>query len=65
MSTTFHNVPRPHRLRWRQYKRLLGAWRSRCQSRRELMGLSDRYLDDIGITRSSAGYQASKLFWLP
>ena len=41
----------------------LRQWRRRIRDRRELAGLSDLMLHDIGITRADAQYLASKPFW--
>jgi uncharacterized protein YjiS (DUF1127 family) len=39
-------------------------WSSRARSRKELMNLSDRCLNDIGIARHSSGLKSCKPFWL-
>ena len=41
----------------------LREWRRRMRDRRELAGLSDAMLLDIGITRADADYLANKPFW--
>ena len=41
----------------------LREWRRRAHSRRQLVGLSDLMLHDIGITRADAEFIASKPFW--
>ncbi len=41
----------------------LRQWRRRIHERRELAGLSELMLHDIGITRAEADYLASKPFW--
>ena len=40
-------------------------WRRRVRSRGELMSLSDAELRDIGLSRSEAEVESSKVFWLP
>ena len=40
-------------------------WRRRVHSRGELMSLSDAELRDIGLSRSEAEIEATKVFWLP
>ena len=50
--------------RWSQVKRSLAEWRSRARSRNELMGLNDRVLRDIGVSRCAADFEASKPFWM-
>ena len=42
---------------------LIGEWLRRSQSRRELAGLSDGALRDIGINRVDALREAEKPFW--
>jgi uncharacterized protein YjiS (DUF1127 family) len=42
---------------------LIGEWAHRIESRRELAGLCDRALRDIGVTRVDAINEASKPFW--
>jgi len=41
----------------------LRQWRRRAHERRQLAGLSDLMLQDIGITRADAEYLANKPFW--
>jgi uncharacterized protein YjiS (DUF1127 family) len=41
----------------------LREWRRRVRGRRELAGLGDHMLHDIGITRADAQYLANKPFW--
>ena len=41
----------------------LRQWRRRMHQRRELAGLSELMLQDIGITRADADYAANKPFW--
>ena len=38
-------------------------WRRRMQGRRELAGLGDMMLHDIGISRAEAEYLSRKPFW--
>jgi uncharacterized protein YjiS (DUF1127 family) len=42
---------------------LIAEWLHRIESRRDLAGLSDRELRDIGITRVDALGEAEKPFW--
>ena len=59
-------IGRPHRrLRWSQVKRHLVEWQHRARSRNELRGLSDRCLQDIGMSRCTWVFEASKPFWMP
>ncbi len=58
-------IGRPHRgLRWSRVKQGFVEWRHRARSRRELMSLSDRCLQDIGISRCTMDFEASKPFWM-
>jgi uncharacterized protein YjiS (DUF1127 family) len=41
----------------------LRQWRRRAVERRELAGLNDETLHDIGVTRAEALYLANKPFW--
>lgn len=38
-------------------------WRRRSRERRALAEMSDRSLQDIGLTRYDANWEASKPFW--
>jgi uncharacterized protein YjiS (DUF1127 family) len=42
---------------------LISEWLRRSESRRELAGLCDRTLRDIGISRTDALCEADKPFW--
>ena len=42
---------------------LVAEWRARSRSRRELMALDDRTLQDIGLGRGDAYMEYSKPFW--
>ncbi len=58
-------IARPPRLlSWSQVKQGLTSWSRRARSRKELMTLSDRCLNDIGIARHSSGPKACKPFWM-
>jgi len=66
MSTMSLNVAvHPHRrLRWSQVKQRLVEWRRRARSRAELEMLNDRVLQDIGMSRYTVNFEASKPFWV-
>ena len=53
------------RLRWNQVKQRLVEWRHRAGARNELMALSDRCLQDIGMSRCTSVFETSKPFWVP
>lgn len=39
------------------------AWNTRYRQRRELLGLSDHMLKDIGISRAQAENEGHRAFW--
>ena len=41
----------------------LREWRQRGRARRELAGLDDYLLHDIGLSRSQAQFESGKPFW--
>jgi uncharacterized protein YjiS (DUF1127 family) len=50
--------------RWDQFKVRVSEWRQRARSRRELEGLDDSTLRDIGITRCDIRREMDKPFWM-
>ena len=50
---------------WRHVRRSFTAWQDRANSRVELTGLTDRTLQDIGLSRRSERFGAAKVFWIP
>ena len=64
MSLDFVAVHQDRRLRWSQVKQHLVEWRHRARSRAELEMLNDRVLQDIGMSRCTANFEASKPFWM-
>ena len=50
-------------LRWSHVTQGLAEWWRCADSRNELIGLSDRVLQDIGVSRCTASFDASKPFW--
>ena len=42
---------------------LLRVWQQRAHQRRQLLTLSNRQLDDIGVSREQADCEAAKPFW--
>ena len=66
MSTTslnFSAIPENVMSRWTQLKQTVTEWRRRVRSRSELANLDEIDLQDVGISRSTAEYEASKPFW--
>lgn len=58
--TTF----RPYRSSlWSQLKHHFAEWWCRARSRRELMTLGDHELWDLGMSCSTAEFEASKPWW--
>jgi uncharacterized protein YjiS (DUF1127 family) len=53
-----------HLSHWDLLKLRLTEWQRRARSRRELEGLSDATLRDIGITRCDAHREMNKPFWM-
>lgn len=41
----------------------LNVWSARSRDRRQLAALSDRMLDDIGLSRIEVAVEADKFFW--
>ena len=50
--------------RWTQLKQTVAEWRRRVRSRSELANLDESDLQDSGISRSMAEFEASKPFWM-
>lgn len=42
---------------------ILGDWQDRMLERRQLMGMSERGLHDLGLTRDGIDAEATKPFW--
>jgi uncharacterized protein YjiS (DUF1127 family) len=64
LSLDFTAHPRQG-LGWSDVKRRLAIWWQYSCSRSELEGLSDTCLQDIGISRCTAEFEAAKPFWMP
>jgi uncharacterized protein YjiS (DUF1127 family) len=67
MSTTSRDLTTDHprrELGWRKVRQRLAEWRHRARARHELSKLSDRTLQDIGVSRAAADFDASKPFWM-
>ncbi len=41
----------------------LGDWQDRARERRQLMGMSDRGLHDLGLARTVIDAEAARPFW--
>ena len=54
-----------HSLRWSDVRGRFIMWWQYSRSRSELEGLSDTCLQDIGISRCTAQFEATKPFWMP
>lgn len=44
-------------------KRAIGDWRARVKERTQLIGLDERMLRDIGLTKIDMWHEADKPFW--
>ena len=67
MSTMSLEIPTVHprpALRWCQLTHSFAQWRQQARSRAELAMLNDRVLQDIGMSRCTANFEASKPFWM-
>ncbi len=64
MNTTALRIHLPPRYHWREARQKFTVWRHHACSRRELVDLSDRCLQDIGISRCSTNFEAAKPFWM-
>lgn len=66
MSTINHmtTIHRHRLLRWSQVRQTVSDWRRRAWTRNELTNLSDKCLQDIGMSRCAADFEASKPFWM-
>jgi uncharacterized protein YjiS (DUF1127 family) len=56
--TSFRRLPH-----WSRLAALFAEWRRRVRSRYELERLSDRDLEDMGLTRLDAANEMQKPFW--
>ena len=51
-------------LRWNQFTHSFAQWQQRARSRVEFEMLNDSVLQDIGISRCTASFEACKPFWM-
>ena len=51
-------------LRWSQFTHSFAQWRQCARSRAEFAMLNDSVLQDIGMSRCTASFEASKPFWM-
>ncbi|HML08967.1 MAG TPA: DUF1127 domain-containing protein [Xanthobacteraceae bacterium] len=65
MSTDLMSGRQRRACLFRQVQHGLAERRARARLRSELMHLSDRTLQDIGISRHAARLEACKPFWMP
>ena len=50
--------------RWSRLNQHICMWFCQVRSRHELLSLSDKTLQDIGLSRGETKFEASKLYWL-
>jgi uncharacterized protein YjiS (DUF1127 family) len=64
-TISLHLTVEPRRgLRWSGVKRQVAEWWSFARSRYDLESLDDRCLQDIGMSRCTADFEAAKPFWM-
>ena len=49
---------------WSRVRQTIVEWRQRARSRNDLADLNDRSLQDIGVSRCTANFEAAKPFWM-
>jgi uncharacterized protein YjiS (DUF1127 family) len=49
---------------WGPVRQSIIEWRQRARSRNDLADLSDQSLQDIGVSRCTANFEAAKPFWM-
>jgi uncharacterized protein YjiS (DUF1127 family) len=61
----FHLAEQPRSgLHWSDVRHEITAWWHSARSLNELQSLDDKCLQDIGISRCSADFEAAKPFWM-
>jgi uncharacterized protein YjiS (DUF1127 family) len=63
--TAERNVHRSRRPLFATFVDIVLTWQMRSRQRRELRGLDDAILRDVGISRAQANYDGNKPFWKP
>jgi uncharacterized protein YjiS (DUF1127 family) len=64
-TISLHLTVQPHRgLRWSDVKQQVTEWWHFARSRYELESLDDRCLQDMGMSRCTADFEAAKPFWM-
>jgi uncharacterized protein YjiS (DUF1127 family) len=61
---TFTSLTTQSGSRWNEMKHQFAEWRRWMRSRRELHGLSDQTLRDIGVSRCDVQREATKPIWM-
>jgi len=64
LSKSTKTARSPRLLTLSHVKQGFANWSRRARSRKELMNLSARCLNDIGIARHSSGLKSCKPFWM-
>jgi uncharacterized protein YjiS (DUF1127 family) len=63
-TTRFIGRLRYSRSYWSRVTRMFSDWRWAAHAEGELLGLSDRCLKDIGISRHTSQLDSGKPFWM-
>jgi len=64
-TISLHLAVQPHRgFRWSDAKQQITEWWHFARSRYELESLDDRSLQDMGMSRCTADFEAAKPFWM-
>ena len=62
----FHIAVQPRSgLHWSDFKHEIIDWWHCARSLQELQSLDDRCLQDMGMSRCTADFEAAKPFWVP
>ena len=62
----FHLAEQPRSgLHWSDVKHEIADWWHGARSLHELQSLDDRSLQDMGMSRCNADFEAAKPFWMP
>lgn len=64
-TISLHLTAHPQRdQHWSEFKQQVKEWWHCARSRHELQCLDDKCLQDIGVSRCTADFEAAKPFWM-